>query len=162
MTTMTLAEPEPTRRDFLYIATAAVGAVGAAGAIWPLIAQMNPDASTIAAGAPIDAETRLSDVIELRDHERFLLHGRIADLVNIAGKRTSIAHLNYHLNAISGVRDGVFVLPERPAGTAFSSTETISIPAWCESRSAANESRSEAATLSRRSPSTVGSVRELK
>jgi acyl-coenzyme A synthetase/AMP-(fatty) acid ligase len=71
---------------------------------------------TIAAGAPIDTETRLSDVIELRDPERFLLHGRIADLVNIAGKRTSIAHLNYHLNAISGVRDGAFMLPERPDG----------------------------------------------
>jgi acyl-coenzyme A synthetase/AMP-(fatty) acid ligase len=71
---------------------------------------------TIAAGAPIDAETRLSDVIELRDHGRFLLHGRIADLVNVAGKRTSIAHLNYHLNAIPGVRDGVFVMPEQPDG----------------------------------------------
>jgi acyl-coenzyme A synthetase/AMP-(fatty) acid ligase len=68
---------------------------------------------TVAAGAPIDSETRLSDVIELRDREHFLLHGRVADLVNVAGKRTSIAHLNYHLNAIPGVRDGVFVLPER-------------------------------------------------
>ena len=36
---------EPTRRDFLYIATASVGAVGAAAAAWPLIDQMNPDAS---------------------------------------------------------------------------------------------------------------------
>lgn len=36
---------EPTRRDFLYIATGAVAAVGAAAAIWPLIDQMNPDAS---------------------------------------------------------------------------------------------------------------------
>jgi acyl-coenzyme A synthetase/AMP-(fatty) acid ligase len=71
------------------------------------------DAGTFAAGAPIDTETRLNDVIELRDGERFLLHGRTADLVNIAGKRTSLAHLNYHLNAIPGVRDGVFVVPER-------------------------------------------------
>lgn len=45
---------EPTRRDFLYIATAAVGAVGAAAAVVPLVAQMNPDAETIAAGAPIE------------------------------------------------------------------------------------------------------------
>ncbi len=36
---------EPTRRDFLYIATGAMGAVGAAAAVWPLIHQMNPDAS---------------------------------------------------------------------------------------------------------------------
>ena len=39
---------EPTRRDFLYIATGAVGAVGLAGVVWPLISQMNPDASTLA------------------------------------------------------------------------------------------------------------------
>jgi ubiquinol-cytochrome c reductase iron-sulfur subunit len=37
-----------TRRDFLYIATAAAGAVGAAAAVWPLINQMNPDASVLA------------------------------------------------------------------------------------------------------------------
>jgi ubiquinol-cytochrome c reductase iron-sulfur subunit len=36
---------EPTRRDFLYIATGAMGAVGVAAAAWPLIHQMNPDAS---------------------------------------------------------------------------------------------------------------------
>src|SRR5262249_59630429 len=48
----TMSSAEPTRRDFLYIATASVGAVCAAAAVWPLIAQMNPDASTIAARAP--------------------------------------------------------------------------------------------------------------
>ena len=37
-----------TRRDFLYIATAAVGAVSAAATVWPLISQMNPDASVLA------------------------------------------------------------------------------------------------------------------
>jgi ubiquinol-cytochrome c reductase iron-sulfur subunit len=33
------------RRDFLYIATGTVGAVGIAGLAWPFIDQMNPDAS---------------------------------------------------------------------------------------------------------------------
>ena len=37
-----------TRRDFLYIATAAVGAIGAGSAIWPLIDQMNPAADVLA------------------------------------------------------------------------------------------------------------------
>ncbi|HWM81786.1 MAG TPA: ubiquinol-cytochrome c reductase iron-sulfur subunit [Pseudolabrys sp.] len=45
-----------TRRDFLYVATGAVAAVGGVAAIVPLIAQMNPDASTVAAGAPIDVD----------------------------------------------------------------------------------------------------------
>jgi ubiquinol-cytochrome c reductase iron-sulfur subunit len=39
---------EPTRRDFLYIATGAVAAVGTAAVVWPFISQMNPDASTLA------------------------------------------------------------------------------------------------------------------
>lgn len=42
------AAPQPTRRDFLYVATGAVAAVGVAGAVWPLINQMNPDASVLA------------------------------------------------------------------------------------------------------------------
>ena len=54
--TTTIHPDEPSRRDFLYIATGAVGAVGTAAVLVPLIAQMNPDASTIAAGAPIDVD----------------------------------------------------------------------------------------------------------
>jgi ubiquinol-cytochrome c reductase iron-sulfur subunit len=52
----TTASAHATRRDFLYVATGAVAAAGAAAAVWPLISQMNPDASTIAAGAPIDVD----------------------------------------------------------------------------------------------------------
>jgi ubiquinol-cytochrome c reductase iron-sulfur subunit len=46
----------PTRRDFLFVATGAVAAVGAAATAWPFISQMNPDAATIAAGAPIEVD----------------------------------------------------------------------------------------------------------
>ncbi|KAB0537615.1 ubiquinol-cytochrome c reductase iron-sulfur subunit [Pseudochrobactrum algeriensis] len=42
---------EPTRRDFLYIATGMAGVVGAAGLAWPFIDQMRPDASTLAAAS---------------------------------------------------------------------------------------------------------------
>lgn len=67
-------------------------------------------------GGQARAEVLLSDVIELRDRGRFLLHGRNADLVNIAGKRTSLASLNHHLTSIPGVRDGAFVVPPDEAG----------------------------------------------
>ena len=67
-------------------------------------------------GGPVEIEAPLNDVIELRGPDRFLLHGRTADLVNIAGKRTSLAHLNYQLNSIEGVRDGVFIMPEEEGG----------------------------------------------
>ncbi len=73
------------------------------------IALRQDTAGTWAFGVPIAQETLLSDAIQLLDPERFLLQGRLADMVNIAGKRTSLAHLNHHLNAIEGVFDGAFV-----------------------------------------------------
>ena len=42
---------EPTRRDFLVLATGAMGVVGTAGLAWPFIAQMNPDAAALALAA---------------------------------------------------------------------------------------------------------------
>jgi ubiquinol-cytochrome c reductase iron-sulfur subunit len=47
---------EPTRRDFLYIATATASAVGGATTLIPLIDQMNPDAAILAAGGPVDLD----------------------------------------------------------------------------------------------------------
>lgn len=47
---------EPNRRDFLFLATGAAGAVAGAAAVWPLISQMLPDASTVAAGAPVEVD----------------------------------------------------------------------------------------------------------
>jgi ubiquinol-cytochrome c reductase iron-sulfur subunit len=40
--------PPATRRDFLYVATAAVTAVTVGGVAWPLINSLNPDASVLA------------------------------------------------------------------------------------------------------------------
>lgn len=40
--------PSSGRRDFLYVAASAVGAVGVAGVAWPLVNQLNPDASVLA------------------------------------------------------------------------------------------------------------------
>jgi len=47
---------DPNRRDFLLLATGAAGTVAAGGIAWPLIAQMQPDAETIAAGAPVEVD----------------------------------------------------------------------------------------------------------
>ena len=38
-------EKKTNRRDFLFTATAAAGVVGVGAAVWPLVDQMNPDAS---------------------------------------------------------------------------------------------------------------------
>lgn len=60
MTANTQAE-EPTRRDFLFIATGAMGATAAGFAAWPLIDQMSPDASTRAVSA---TEVDISNIAE--------------------------------------------------------------------------------------------------
>ncbi len=52
---------EPTRRDFLYVATGAFAAVGGVFAVWPLVAQMNPDASTLALAS---TEVDISNIAE--------------------------------------------------------------------------------------------------
>ena len=52
----TLAIENPNRRDFLFLATGAVAAVGATAVVWPLVDQMNPDASTLAL-ASIEVDT---------------------------------------------------------------------------------------------------------
>ena len=40
-----MSDKKPERRDFLFTATYAVGAVGIGATVWPMIDQMNPDAS---------------------------------------------------------------------------------------------------------------------
>ena len=57
----TAEHAETNRRDFLYIATGAVGAVGAALTAWPFINQMNPDASVRALAS---IEVDLSPIAE--------------------------------------------------------------------------------------------------
>lgn len=86
------------------------------GAAWQTFAdvRLRCEGETVwAEGGHVTTPTPLNDVIELVDADptRFLLHGRHADLVNIAGKRTSLGYLNYQLNAIAGVLDGVFLTP---------------------------------------------------
>src|SRR6185312_4469848 len=63
-------------------------------------------------GGHVETPVAVGDVLECVDDQHFLLRGRKADLVNIAGKRSSLAYLNHQLNAIEGVQDGVFFMPD--------------------------------------------------
>lgn len=76
------------------------------------------DGITWASGGHVEQPTPMNDVIECLPGNRFLLHGRMADLVNIAGKRNSLAYLNLQLNAIPGVVDGTFFMPDDAADAA--------------------------------------------
>lgn len=68
--------------------------------------------SVRACGGHVETSIAMNDVIEPVTDEYFLLHGRLSDLVNIAGKRHSLANLNHLLNSIPGVMDGAFYMPD--------------------------------------------------
>lgn len=68
-------------------------------------------------GGHVPQPTMLADVLEVIDAQTFRLLGRSNDLINIAGKRSSLGHLNYHLNMVPGVQDGAFWLPPDDAAS---------------------------------------------
>ncbi|MEP6547064.1 MAG: AMP-binding protein [Gammaproteobacteria bacterium] len=92
-------------------------AQSAAWRLWPGVRLKVADGQVFAHGGHVEQWTPMCDVIELLDDEEFLLHGRTADLVNVAGKRSSFGYLNAQLNAIPGVVDGVFFLRESTTGS---------------------------------------------
>ena len=70
------------------------------------------DGASWVEGAAVPSATPLQDIIEGTGPDTFRLAGRSAELVDVAGKHTTIAHLNRQLLSIEGVKDGVFVMPE--------------------------------------------------
>jgi acyl-coenzyme A synthetase/AMP-(fatty) acid ligase/3-hydroxymyristoyl/3-hydroxydecanoyl-(acyl carrier protein) dehydratase len=83
--------------------------------LWPGVRLVVGADRVMAQGGHVEQPTPLGDVIELTGDDEFLLHGRTADLVNVAGKRSSFGYLNAQLNAIPGVVDGAFFLGAEPA-----------------------------------------------
>lgn len=65
-----------------------------------------------ASGAAVQGIAPVQDVIELTAPDHFRLGSRSADLVNIAGKRSSISYLTHQLLGIPGVEDGAFVMED--------------------------------------------------
>lgn len=110
------------------------------GALWALFPDVtltpratsngDDDADEVwAAGGHVEVPIRMGDALELIDDTHFLLHGRKGDLINIAGKRTSLAYLNHQLTAIAGVDDGAFFMPDdaEPASSAPDAEGMLSV-----------------------------------
>ena len=78
----------PTRRDFIHVASAAFAGVGAAVAAWPLIDEMNPDASVLALASievdlsPIAAGQSIT--IQWRGKPVFVRHRTEAEIAEAA------------------------------------------------------------------------------
>ena len=80
----------------------------------------------------------LNDLLDDVDGRRFHLVDRSPDLINIAGKRTSLSALNQVLLGINGILDGAFFLPDDPDGMgtprliAFAVAPNLSVAAILE------------------------------
>lgn len=77
--------------------------------------QRGGDEPCLVHGGHVLEPTPLADVLEIEDATHFRLLGRANDLIHVAGKRSSLAHLNFHLNRIPGVEDGMFWMPDEQA-----------------------------------------------
>jgi acyl-coenzyme A synthetase/AMP-(fatty) acid ligase len=62
-------------------------------------------------GGHLERPYVLNDLLEPAGARRFRLLGRHGDMVNVAGKRNSLANLNHILTGLPGVADGVFCRP---------------------------------------------------
>ena len=106
----------------------------------------------LVSGGHVPEPTRLADVLEVLEPTRFRLLGRSNDLINVAGKRSSLQHLNHHLNSVEGVRDGAFWLPPDAAdGSVVRLVAVVVAPGLArEALLAALRERVDAAFLPRR------------
>jgi ubiquinol-cytochrome c reductase iron-sulfur subunit len=98
---------DDSKRDFLFIATGAVAAVGGAAVVWPLINQMNPDASVKALAsieldlAPVAEGQALT--IKWRGNPVFVRHRTAAEIE--AAKAVKIEELPDPVARSANVKD---------------------------------------------------------
>jgi len=105
-------EEPSTRRDFLVIAANAFAAVGGAAVLWPLIQQMNPDASTQALAS---TEVDLSHVKE-GQAITVMWRGKPVFVRNRTKEEVATA-VNTELNQLIDVSARNDALPERTPAT---------------------------------------------
>jgi acyl-coenzyme A synthetase/AMP-(fatty) acid ligase len=86
--------------------------------LWPGVALRPLGDGFVAEGGHIEGPTPLQDLIVPVSEQYFLLQGRRTDLVNIAGRRSSLSYLNHQLHTIPGVLDGSFVMRTEQVGDA--------------------------------------------
>jgi acyl-coenzyme A synthetase/AMP-(fatty) acid ligase len=74
---------------------------------------LEPGEDSSMVNAPwFDAPTVLQDVVEVLEDGRFLIRGRNIDMVEVAGKRASLADLTRRLLSVPGVEDAVIFQPD--------------------------------------------------
>ena len=78
--------------------------------------RLEPQAEGTLVHAPWFVEpVLLQDIVEVRPDDRFVVRGRSSDMIEVAGKRASLADLTRRLLAIEGVKEAVVFQPEPDA-----------------------------------------------
>jgi acyl-coenzyme A synthetase/AMP-(fatty) acid ligase len=117
------------------------GSVGARHTVgtqdWVLrkdFAAREEDGSQFVEWAAFGRRIPFPDVVQILDPSRIRLQGRAQDMVNIAGKRASLAGLTAQMLEIEGVEDGVFWLPleDQGMGVVARLVAFVVAPAWTE------------------------------
>ena len=95
--------------------------------------QPQPDGTLV--NAPhLPEATLLQDIVELLPSQQFILRGRNSDLLEIAGKRASLADLNRRLLAIAGVEDAVVFTLDPDASGVCRLAALVVAPALAETQ----------------------------
>jgi ubiquinol-cytochrome c reductase iron-sulfur subunit len=97
------------KRDFLFLMTGSLAAVGTAVTIWPFIDQMNPDAATIAAAGPVDI-----DIQQLQPGQRVVALWAARPVFVVKRPGPALEELK-NPKLLDGLRDPNSEEPQQPA-----------------------------------------------
>lgn len=90
------------------------------------------DGRAWASGGHVEHPTALADTLEPVAEDRFLLGARLTDTVNVAGKRSSLAHLEAQLRAIEGVADCAYYVPEEEDAGGVTRLAAFAVAPGCD------------------------------
>jgi acyl-coenzyme A synthetase/AMP-(fatty) acid ligase len=87
--------------------------------LFPGVTLLPQPAGTLVSAPWFAEATPLQDVVELQPGHTFAVRGRNSDLIEVAGKRASLADLTRRVLAIDGVTDAVVLQPDDDAVAAI-------------------------------------------
>jgi acyl-coenzyme A synthetase/AMP-(fatty) acid ligase len=97
--------------------------------------ELEPRADGTLVTAPWFAEpVLLQDIVELRGDGEFIVRGRSSDMIEVAGKRASLADLTQRLLAVEGVRDAVLFQPQPDSVATIRRLAALVVAPGCSAR----------------------------
>jgi acyl-coenzyme A synthetase/AMP-(fatty) acid ligase len=97
--------------------------------------ELHPRADGTLVTAPWFVEpVLLQDIVESRGGREFVVRGRSSDMIEVAGKRASLADLTQRLLAVEGVRDAVLFQPQPDSVATIRRLAALVVAPGCSAR----------------------------